>query len=693
MRDSTIPLAGGLDLVSPALTKNPGSCISVDNYESVRRGYRRRDGYERLDGQPSPSDVAPLKELYYTAGTTEPSVNDRIVGATSGAVGYLYSTAVVSTGSWAGNDAAGYLNLRNLTGTFQDGEDLEVSSSKFAEADGSQVDPTFESDEAEENLINETIEDARALISAVTGSGSILGVFTLGGDKYAVRNNAGGTAAVLHKATTTGWVAQSLGHTIDFTSATAAFAEGETLTGGTSSATATIERVVLTSGAWDGTGAGYLVLSSISGTFQAETVTSSSGSATASGAQAAISLPAGGRYRTFDHNFFGESGKRRIYGVNGVGYAFEWDGTVFAPIRTGVSQSLDKPTHVSVLSNHLFLAYTGGSILFSATGLATSTSSISFLALDGAGELTLGQDTTGLTRQHKSSLIVTGRNCIAYVTGYDKNDFNLQFVSEDSGAIADTIQITTSPMYMDDLGIRSMNPQRGIGDWRIGLATPLIEPLFETKKNAGVTPVASMSIRARNQYIVFFDDGTAVNVYMGRKYPEPMTQTYGFTPTCTHSGEDSAGDEILLAGDDSGWVYELNSGQSEDGEEMTWHLKLAFTHLDSPSMNKRWYSAVIEAEAESNQANIFAYFDFDHGAIDSASGESEGFTFYGDGGYYNISNWNEFFWDSPAHNNATVDIQGEGANCSMTLAGTSTYTDPHTWHSLTYFYSPRRMKR
>ena len=49
---------GGLDLESPALLIPPGSLISGMNYVAATEGgYRRIDGYERYDGQASPSDA------------------------------------------------------------------------------------------------------------------------------------------------------------------------------------------------------------------------------------------------------------------------------------------------------------------------------------------------------------------------------------------------------------------------------------------------------------------------------------------------------------------------------------------------------------------------------------------------------------------------------------------------------------
>lgn len=48
-------------------------------------------------------------------------------------------------------------------------------------------------------------------MAAVPGSGPVRGVAVYGGTVWAWRNNAGGTALVMHKATAGGWVAQTLG--------------------------------------------------------------------------------------------------------------------------------------------------------------------------------------------------------------------------------------------------------------------------------------------------------------------------------------------------------------------------------------------------------------------------------------------------------------------------------------------------
>ena len=177
----------------------------------------------------------------------------------------------------------------------------------------------------------------RAAIGAVPGTGPVRGVVVYNSAVWAFRDQNDGTGAMF-KSSPAGWVQQTFGSTLVFNTGTAAFTEGTVVTGGTSGATATIQWVVVQSGAWDGSAAGFLVLSGVTGTFQAaETISGSGGSAKAGGAQAAIALPAGGTYEVVTHNFYGAAKSLRLYFANGVGTAFEWDGTVLAPIKTGTS--------------------------------------------------------------------------------------------------------------------------------------------------------------------------------------------------------------------------------------------------------------------------------------------------------------------------------------------------------------------
>jgi len=117
------PVGGGLNLTTPALKLKPGEVLTAQNYETDREGnYRRVDGYERYDGGKAPS-AASYWILPFDAGTTEPSLDDRIMGETSGAFGDIILINLTS-GSWVGNDAVGTLILYRVTGTFINDETL-----------------------------------------------------------------------------------------------------------------------------------------------------------------------------------------------------------------------------------------------------------------------------------------------------------------------------------------------------------------------------------------------------------------------------------------------------------------------------------------------------------------------------------------------------------------------------------------
>jgi hypothetical protein len=66
--------------------------------------------------------------IAFDSGGTSPIVDgDVIVGATSSASGTVNGTPIVASGSWAGNDAAGTMLLKNVLGNFSDGEQLTVN--------------------------------------------------------------------------------------------------------------------------------------------------------------------------------------------------------------------------------------------------------------------------------------------------------------------------------------------------------------------------------------------------------------------------------------------------------------------------------------------------------------------------------------------------------------------------------------
>lgn len=689
-----IQLQGGLDLVTPAMAIKPGFVIAAENYEPQAKGYARCDGYERLDGRTPPSEATYLI-LQFTQGTATITADQTVTGLTSGASGIAMVDMEVTGGTLAGGDALGRLTLRAVTGTFADTEFLQVAGVSKARASGSGETNAASTDALHASYLATVVANARSAIQPVPGSGPVRGVVTYKGAVYAWRDNAGATACVMHKATTAGWVEQALGWRLPFNDGDAEILEGDTLYGGVSGATAVVKRVARTTGTWGALAAadraaGHLILASVSGTFSAsEPIASSSGgTAQSNGAITTQVLPAGATIRCHIENFYATQAFERLYFVTVTGRAYEWDGETLAPIYTGLTDALDKPTHVGSHKGHLFLAFPGGSLQGSSTG-----EPLTFEAITGAVEIGFGQEVTGLVSDIRDSLVVLGANKIAYLVGFDYQDFDLKVVTTSSGAIAGTVQTLSEPVFLDDLGLRQLSAAETYGDWSMATLSYRVEPLLRAKRAAGVMPLGSVRVRGRDQYRIYFSDLTGLVMYVGRKEPEILPVSLGFTPTCFHSGEKAAGQEILLAGGSDGYVYQLDAGTSFDGAVLPAYLRTSFVHQGAPGAMKRYHSVWVEGSAGANDASLFVAADFSYADGDAPGAPESGFTFPGQGGFWGSAVWNEFFWSSPVQGQVRVDLDGIGENISLVFGSETTTEKPHTLSSLKINYAPRRSIR
>lgn len=122
-------LGGGLNEVTPPSMLKGGELYGVSNYEPGEKGgYRRIDGYERLDGKVAPSDASYWILNFDAGDIVEPESHGLCEGATSGATGEVVSV-ILESGAWADSDAVGYIVLFDVKGSFQDNETLTFTGS------------------------------------------------------------------------------------------------------------------------------------------------------------------------------------------------------------------------------------------------------------------------------------------------------------------------------------------------------------------------------------------------------------------------------------------------------------------------------------------------------------------------------------------------------------------------------------
>lgn len=541
----------------------------------------------------------------------------------------------------------------------------------------------------------------RMAIGEVPGTGPVLGVWCYAGEVWAFRKNAISPRADIYKATASGWEEVTPGgYLVPFKSGTAGFVEGETFTSSVLSRTGTVHRVVLAEGQYsDSDAQGYLIVTDLSGALTADEVLTGSESGSVTTSAGVTSLfrinwaadSGNGPYQFVNHNFYGSAIPERMYfctGGQGDGHAYEWDGEVLTPVHSyawsgdpfpGMQTDIIKPRFIGQYRNHLMLAV-GSSLIHSGVG-----EPLSYLAVDGAGEIPFGEQINGVSQSLAGAFFIQGKSRISYLAGNDSSDFQLLPLSSTSGAYFGTAQgFGESPLYLDDAGVRKATSIAGYGDFRTGTLTQLVEPYIRKKRKDGVTPVGSLVLRGKDQYRLFYDDMTGLIVYMGRKSPEAMPFSLPIQAYCMSAGEldGTAGERYFIGGED-GYVYEMDSGTSFDGAPVSALIQINWHALSSPNQNKRMASASIETDSE-DDIDLTVAFKVDYNIPGNHDGTVG--TFTAEAGrmlYDSISD------ATPAHGILKIPIDGFGRNIAIAISSEHTYEQPHTISSLTVNFSQR----
>ena len=666
-----IRLNGGLDQVTPTLSLPAGVARRAANFEcSITGGYTRIAGYERFDGRPNPSDAN--YNILVCTFISSVSVGATITGALSAATGkviFVDATTIVTT---------------KETGTFLNGEIVRISSTNVAtisvvqgvSADGL-TDATYR---------NLAADDYRADITLVPGSGRILGVSFYNGVVYAWRNNSGGTAAVLYKSSTSGWINVPLGKELRFNTGTALFLDGDTVTGASSGATGVVARVVLQSGtAGAGTATGRLILSSSTGTFTSgENLTVSGGvKAKAGGAATQITLAPSGRYETVVANFGGGTANYKIYGADGVNRGFEFDGTTFVPIETGMA--VDTPNHIAFHKQHLFLSF-GASLQFSGLGYPYQWS-----PLLGAGELAMNAQVTNLLTlpgdQTSGALAVYTRSDTSVLYGTSSANFSLSTFNTGTGAIAYTAQNMDQAYVLDDRGVVSLGTTLNFGNFLPASLTMNLRPFIQQNRD---TAAGSLVNRDKGQYRIFFSNGNALYLtVLNGKLLGSMPVQFAHAVSCCVEGETPTGNTSQFFGSTNGFVYRLDAGTSFDGDPIPANLNLVFTSTGSPRMLKRYRKASVELTGNSYTEIQFGYdLGYRTNAIDQPLDE----TYENDlrSGFWDSMIWDNFVWDGTDISPSEIEINGTAENMSVRISSNSDLFPQFTVNSIIVHYTPRR---
>lgn len=680
-KSDRIALDGGWDTTTPPLMRNPGAVRNAQNVEcGILRGYRYCDGYERFSGLAKPSDAA---YSVLTASITGAwATGNTLTGATSGATGII--VAAVDDGS-----SDEYFVLTAVSGTYQAGENLQIGGTTRAVAEDAQTQDGAPTAKLHAQYKNAAADYYRALIAAVPGSGDVRGVWLYNDVVYAFRNNAGGTACDMHKSSGSGWTAVSLGRSLAYTSGSEQIAEGSTITGATSGATAVLRRqTVRTGSVGAGSAVGIFVFATVTGTFQngENLQVAAVTKAVANGADAAITMLPDGRFEFENANFGGTAQTKRMYGVDGVNKAFEFDGTYFVPIATGMTT--DAPTHLTIHKNHLVVSF-GGSVQHSSPGAQYTWSPIT-----GASELAIGDNVTGFMKQPGSTdtaaLAIFSRNKISVLYGTGVSNWNLVTYADEQGAYQGSIQQIGYTLMLDDRGLTSLQTSTNYGNFSHSTLSQKLQDWIAAQRFKVNT---SCICRDKNQYRIFFNDNYALYVTMdGAKVRGMMPQLYNDEVVCCSSGEMNDGTEAMFFGSSDGFVYQMDKGTSFDGDEIERYAHLAFNFSGSPRARKRYKHAEFEIQGE-GYSEFMASAEIAYGRAETLQPVEKTLLTDLSATQWDVFTWDAFTWDGITLNAFGISLEGTGDNISIIVRSTSDYFLPLTFSAVLLDYSERRRLR
>lgn len=212
------------------------------------------------------------------------------------------------------------------------------------------------------------------------------------------------------------------------------------------------------------------------------------------------------RYEFITANFYGDDALDSIYGANGIGRGFSYNGQFFYTIQTTPEDEKDKPRHVAYHHGHLAFGFNEGRVDISVAGQPYN-----YDGALGASSWSMGDKVHGLLPLSGTILGVFCSNMIWGLSGTTVDNFATQIISPKMGAIEYTVTDMGFPVYANAYGIYTLAQTQQYGDY---LGTPMsqdispwLRPRLIRKSTSNKEVVVAWPVRSKNQYRLAFADG------------------------------------------------------------------------------------------------------------------------------------------------------------------------------------------
>lgn len=329
----------------------------------------------------------------------------------------------------------------------------------------------------------------------------------------------------------------------------------------------------------------------------------------------------------------------KIVGVDGANYPFIYDGSVYTTLTTAPLDVLGAE-HVAWFKNQLFFAK-GDRLVFTSPFTDND-----FSSANGSGVIAIGSAITGLI-VFREQLIIFSQQKITRLVGNTLSDFEVQPITLNIGCVdTDTIQeIGSDIMFLGPDGLRLLSATDRNQAFDLAVVSKPIQSEMVSFINAS-TSFSSVVIRNKSQYrILGYNANIKTDAALGVLGTQMLGEQTGamswaelrgiraYVADSTYFGKE----ETVVFANDSGYVYELESGNSFDGNDIVASFSTPYLPMTDPRIRKTFYKLHLYVDPIGSVAisfNLKLDFD-DEGVVQPdtvviSSQQAGSVKFYGD---------------------------------------------------------------
>ena len=278
---------------------------------------------------------------------------------------------------------------------------------------------------------------------------------------------------------------------------------------------------------------------------------------------------------------------------------FNASGNTITALTSSNSSDVQGAENVVVFKNHAF--YSKGSKIF----FTVPNTVDNFATGSGAGTINVGHDVTGMIG-FRDQLNIFTTDTIKKLVGSTSSDFKLEPITDRIGCInPDSIQEFGGDVaYLSPDGIRLLSATDRIGDLALDIAS---DPIYkDANEFISQTDVfCSVLVRGKSQYRLFAYIPTvqaaSASGLIATKFVAQggsgiaWSRTKGLKVNVADSTYSGA-TETIMFGNDDGFCYKMDSGNSFDGSAIEAIYESPFMPITDPQIRKTLYKLTLYAE-------------------------------------------------------------------------------------------------